>query len=289
MIGTSLSHFNVTDKLGEGGMGEVYRARDTKLGRDVAIKVLPESVSNDPERMARFEREAQVLASLNHANIAAIYGIEEGDGRRALVMELVEGETLAQWIAKGPIPPEQAYQIALQIAQALETAHERGIVHRDLKPANVKITPEGQVKVLDFGLAKALEPEAASGSGPSLLLSLSPTLTQQMTEPGLILGTAAYMSPEQARGGAVDKRSDNWAFGAVLYEMLTARRAFGGETLSDIMATILKEEIDQDALPAKTHSRIRELLSRCLEKDVRNRLQDIGDARIEIERVIGGA
>jgi len=289
MIGTSLSHFNVTDKLGEGGMGEVYRARDTKLGRDVAIKVLPESVSNDPERMARFEREAQVLASLNHANIAAIYGIEEGDGRRALVMELVEGETLAQWIARGPIPPEQAYQIALQITQALETAHERGIVHRDLKPANVKITPEGQVKVLDFGLAKALEPEAASGSGPSLLLSLSPTLTQQMTEPGLILGTAAYMSPEQARGAAVDKRSDNWAFGAVLYEMLTARRAFGGETLSDIMATILKEEIDQDALPAKTHSRIRELLNRCLEKDVRNRLQDIGDARIEIERVIGGA
>ena len=289
MIGTSLSHFNVTAKLGEGGMGEVYQARDTKLGRDVAIKVLPESVSNDPERMARFEREAQVLASLNHANIAGIYGIEEGDGRRALVMELVEGETLAEWIAKGPIPPEQAYQIALQIAQALETAHEKGIVHRDLKPANVKITPAGQVKVLDFGLAKALEPEAASGSGPSILLSLSPTLTQQMTEPGLILGTAAYMSPEQARGGAVDKRSDNWAFGAVLFEMLTAKRAFGGETLSDIMATILKEEIDLEVLPANTHSRIREVLTRCLEKDVRNRLQDIGDARIEIEKVVGGA
>jgi Tol biopolymer transport system component len=177
----------------------------------------------------------------------------------------------------------------LQIAQALETAHEKGIVHRDLKPANVKITPEGQVKVLDFGLAKALEPETASGSGPSLLLSLSPTLTQQMTEPGLILGTAAYMSPEQARGAAVDKRADIWAFGSVLYEMLTAKRAFGGETLSDIMATILKEEVDENALPANTHSRIRELLSRCLEKDVRNRLQDIGDARIEIEKVIGGA
>ena len=226
----AIAHYRITSKLGEGGMGEVWRATDTKLGRDVAIKVLPEAFARDPDRMARFIREAQMLASLNHPNIAAIYGVEE----RALVMELVEGPTLAERIATGPIPLDDALPIAKQIAEALEYAHERSIIHRDLKPANIKTTPEARVKVLDFGLAKALSNEAAAGDPSS-----SPTLTMRATVAGVILGTAAYMSPEQARGIAADKRADIWSFGVVLYEMLTGRHLFRGETVSDTLAAVL--------------------------------------------------
>jgi serine/threonine-protein kinase len=250
-------------------MGEVYRARDTKLKRDVAFKVLPEVFASDTERMARFEREAQVLAALNHPNIAAIYGVEE----RAIVMELVEGETLA-----GPLLIETALDYARQIAVALEAAHEKGIIHRDLKPANVKITPDGMVKVLDFGLAKLSENQPSPSE-----VSNSPTLTISPTRAGFILGTAAYMAPEQARGAAVDKRADIWAFGVVLYEMLAARPAFAGETTSDILAAVLRSEPDWSALPAETPPRIRKLLRRCLERDRKQRLQDIGEARIAID------
>ena len=229
MVGTTISHYKVIEKIGEGGMGEVYRATDTKLNRDVALKVLPEAFASDQQRMARFSREAQVLASLNHPNIASIYGLEESEGKQALVLELVEGETLAERIQKGAIPLEESLKIALQITEALEAAHEKGIIHRDLKPANVKITPESVVKVLDFGLAKALEDKVVPED-----ISQSPTITQMATKAGIILGTAAYMSPEQARGKPVDKRTDIWAFGVVLYEMLTGKMAFrGGGHLAD--------------------------------------------------------
>ena len=225
MIGQTIAHYTITEKLGQGGMGEVYQATDTKLNRDVALKILPESFAGDSHRMGRFHREAQVLASLNHPGIAAIYGVEEEEGRHALVMELVEGEDLSQRISRGPIPLDEALPVALQIAEALEDAHEKGIIHRDLKPANIRITPEGKVKVLDFGLAKALEGE--SSQDPNL--SQSPTLTMAATQMGVILGTAAYMSPEQARGKTVDKRTDIWAFGAVLFEMLAQPGVFPGE------------------------------------------------------------
>ena len=266
-----------------GGMGEVYRATDTNLKRLVAIKVLPDAVATDSERLARFQREAEVLASLNHPNIAAIHGLERTDGQTALVMELVEGPTLADRIAQGPIPLDEALPIAKQIAEALEAAHERGIIHRDLKPANIKVRADGTVKVLDFGLAKAMEPAAGSSPGTSM----SPTITTPaMTQAGMILGTAAYMSPEQAKGRTVDKRSDVWAFGAVLYEMLTARRAFEGDDVSDTLARILMKEPDWTALPAGTPAPLRRLLRRCLEKDRKRRLDSAAAARLEIEEAL---
>ena len=239
MIGQTLSHFKITAKLGEGGMGEVYRAEDTALDRDVAIKFLPEALTEDPERLARFEREAKVLASLNHPNIAGIHQIEKADGRQLLVMELVEGEDLADRMGRGTMPIEDAVDIAGQVAEGLEAAHERGIVHRDLKPANIKLTPDGQVKILDFGLAKAQEATEASPD-----LTRSPTLTAQMTQAGVILGTAAYMSPEQARGQEADPRSDLWALGVVLWEMLAGRQLFAEPTVSDTLAAVLRAEID---------------------------------------------
>jgi serine/threonine protein kinase len=263
-------------------MGEVYRARDSKLNRDVAIKVLPDGFAQDAERVARFQREAQVLASLNHPNIAAIYGLEESGSVLALVMELVEGPTLADRIAAGPIPVDESLSIAKQIAEALEVAHERGIVHRDLKPANVKVTPDDTVKVLDFGLAKVLANET-----PDSDLSHSPTLLKG-TQAGMILGTAAYMSPEQAKGKAVDKRSDIWAFGCVLFEMLTGKQTFGGETLTDTLASVVRAEPEWDMLPATTPGAVHKLLRRCLTKDLRLRLRDIGEARIAIEQIKAG-
>jgi serine/threonine protein kinase len=277
MIGTSLSHYRITEKLGQGGMGEVYRAEDIVLGRQVAIKVLPDVFAADPERMARFEREAKLLASLNHPNIASIYGLEQADGKRFLVLELVEGQTLAGRLHKGPLPIEEALEVCRQIAEGLEAAHEKGVIHRDLKPANVKVTPEGKVKVLDFGLAKAFYEQATPTDA-----SKSPTITDQMTAPGVILGTAAYMSPEQARGKSVDKRADIWAFGCVLFECLTAKRAFQGDTITETVAAILKSEPDWTLLPADTPA-IRSLLQRCLQKDPVRRLRDIGDARIELD------
>jgi len=278
-----ISHYEIHDKLGAGGMGEVYRATDSKLGREVAIKVLPEQFARDTERMARFRREAQVLASLNHPNIASIYGLEEAGGTCALVMELVEGPTLAERIAPGPISLEESLPIARQITEALEYAHEHGIVHRDLKPANVKVTPDGNVKVLDFGLAKALQGDS-SASDPAN----SPTLTAAATQAGVILGTAAYMSPEQARGSTVDRRTDVWSFGVVVYEMLTGKRVFAGESVTDSLAAVLKTDPDWSALPQATPPAIRRLLRSCLERDRRHRLQAIGDARIVIEDALAG-
>jgi len=277
MIGTTLSHYRITEKLGAGGMGVVYRAEDTNLDRQVAIKVLPDIFSGDPERMARFEREAKLLASLNHPNIAAIYGLEQAESKRFLVLELVEGETLAQRIARGPLPLDETLDVCRQVAEGVEAAHEKGVIHRDLKPANMKITPEGKVKVLDFGLAKAFQGETAAADA-----SHSPTLTDQMTRPGTILGTAAYMAPEQAKGKAVDKRVDVWAFGCVLFECLTGKRAFEGETVTETLASILKGEPDWQALPSTSPWRVRDLLHRCLRKDPKERLHDIADARIEI-------
>jgi serine/threonine protein kinase len=278
MIGTTLSHFDISSKLGEGGMGEVYRARDTQLDREVAIKVLPEAFTTDPERLARFEREAKVLASLNHPNISSIYGLEKIDDQQFLVLELIEGETLAERIASGSSTLEESLEIARQVTEGLAAAHERGIVHRDLKPANIKVTPEGQVKILDFGLAKAWEPKAESVD-----LSQSPTLSAQMTAHGVILGTASYMSPEQARGQETDKRTDIWAFGAVLWEMLTGKQLFGGSTVTDVLASILKTEFDWDLLPVDLPRQVTRVLHRCLERDAKDRLHDIADARIEIE------
>ena len=275
--GARLGPYEVVAPLGAGGMGEVYRARDTKLGRDVALKVLPEAFTADSDRLARFEREAKVLASLNHPNIAQIYGLEEADGQKALVLELVDGPTLADRLAQGAIPVDEALPIARQIAEALEAAHEQGIIHRDLKPANVKVKPDGKVKVLDFGLAKAFEPE---GDDPDA--SQSPTLTARATQMGVILGTAAYMAPEQARGKPVDKRADIWAFGAVLYEMLTGQRAFIGEDVSLTLAEVMKSEPAWECLPSATPSGLVRMLRRCLLKDPRERLRDIGEARIQL-------
>ncbi len=278
--GTRLGVYQITAPLGEGGMGQVWRARDTKLNRDVALKVLPDSFAEDADRLARFTREAQTLAALNHPHIAAIYGLEESNGVRALVMELVEGEDLSQRIARGAIPLDEALPIAKQIAEALEAAHEQGIIHRDLKPANIKVRADGTVKVLDFGLAKALDPAAASSPEAMNL----PTITSPaMTQAGMILGTAAYMAPEQARGTAVDKRADVWAFGVVLYEMLTGKRLFTGATVSDTIAAVLTREPDWATLPAGTPVPIRKLLRRCLEKDRKRRLTDAGAARLEID------
>jgi Tol biopolymer transport system component/tRNA A-37 threonylcarbamoyl transferase component Bud32 len=277
--GTKLGPYEILSPLGAGGMGEVYRARDTKLGREVAVKTLPDEFTRDPERLARFEREAKVLASLNHPNIAAIYGLEESGGTRVLVLELVPGETISEKLAAGPMPAEEAFAICRQIAEALESAHESGIIHRDLKPANVKVTPAGKVKVLDFGLAKAFSAEPVTGRD----ISHSPTVTSGGTKQGVILGTAAYMSPEQARGKPVDRRTDIWSFGCVLYEMLAGRKAFEGETVSDVMVSVLTREPDWKALPAGVPQRLRELLRRCLQKDPQRRLHDIADARLEIE------
>jgi serine/threonine-protein kinase len=276
--GSKLGHYETLAPIGAGGMGEVYRAHDTKLNRDVALKVLPAEFASDPERMARFKREAQLLASLNHPNIAAIYGLEECDGMRALIMELAEGPTLADRISHGPIALDEALSIAQQIAEALEAAHEKGIIHRDLKAANIKVTPEGTVKVLDFGLAKALEGETAEADA-----SQSPTLSLAATKAGVILGTAAYMSPEQARGSGVDKRCDIWSFGVVLFEMLTRKKLFAGETISDTLAAVLRADVDWSMLPKDTPASIRTLLRRCLTKDRKQRLQAIGEARIVIE------
>ena len=278
MLGTTISHYKVTEKIGQGGMGEVYRATDTKLNRDVALKILPEQFASDPQRMGRFQREAEVLASLNHSNIGHIYGLEDAGATKALVLELIPGPTLADRIAQGPIPIEETLEIALQIAEGVEAAHEKGVIHRDLKPANIKITPEGQVKILDFGLAKALE-----GEVPASDLSQSPTLTNAATLAGVILGTAAYMSPEQARGKPVDKRADIWAFGAVLYEMLTGRRTFEGEDVTDTLASVLKSDPQWKALSSETPPVLRRLLERCLMRDEQRRLRDIGEARIAIQ------
>ncbi|HYX20899.1 MAG TPA: protein kinase, partial [Thermoanaerobaculia bacterium] len=276
--GSRLGPYEILSPLGAGGMGEVYRARDARLGRDVAIKVLPAAFAADAERLARFRREAQVLASLAHPNVAHIYGVEEADGVDALVLELVEGETLAERIAGGPLPVDESLEIARQIADALEAAHERGIVHRDLKPANVKITPQGKVKVLDFGLAKAI-----SGDPSSPDATQSPTITAAATQAGVVIGTAAYMSPEQARGRTVDKRSDIWAFGAVAYEMLTGRKAFEGETISDTLAAVLRADVDWSALPAETPVATRRVLKRCLDRDLKTRFHDVADARIAMD------
>jgi serine/threonine-protein kinase len=273
----------VSSKLGQGGMGEVWRASDTKLGREVALKVLPEVFAQDPERLARFEREARVLASLSHPNIAGIHGLEEVGGKRFLVMELVEGETLAERIGRGPLGVEEAVRIAKEIAEAVEAAHEKGVVHRDLKPANVKLTPEGKVKVLDFGLAKALIGDPMSGERSTHDLSLSPTLTQAMTGLGVLLGTAAYMSPEQARGKPVDRRADVWAFGCILYEMLSGRRLFSGETATDVIGAVVHKEPELEELGARVPGRIRRLLERCLQKDPTRRLQSIGEARVALQ------
>jgi eukaryotic-like serine/threonine-protein kinase len=287
MIGKTLAHYEITSQLGKGGMGEVYQAKDRKLGRNVAIKVLPEEFAKNADRISRFQREAKLLASLNHTNIAAIHGLEESGGTSFLVLELVEGDTLADRIKAGPIPVEESLKLALQIAEALEAAHENGVIHRDLKPANIKVTPDGKVKVLDFGLAKAFAGEQADVNlSNSPTLTRSPTLSDAATQQGVILGTAAYMSPEQARGKTVDKRADIWAFGCVLYEMLTGRIAFQGEDISEILASVIKADVNLDRLPANIHPRVREALSRCLQKDLNRRYQDIRDARYELEQAL---
>jgi len=288
--GATLGAYRITAQIGVGGMGEVYRASDARLGRDVAIKVLPTEWVADQDRMARFHREAQVLASLNHPHIAAIYGFEESTAAHALVMELVEGATLADRILASPngLPIEEVLTIAQQITEALDYAHERGIVHRDLKPANIKITPDGQVKVLDFGLAKALDRGAAIGDHGSGDRANSPTLSLAATAAGMILGTAAYMAPEQAKGKAVDRRADIWAFGVIVYEMLTGRLAFVGETASETMAFVMTREPEWSALPATTPERLKDVLRRCFVKDPRSRARDIGDLRITIEEIASG-
>ena len=283
--GSRLGPYEITGTLGAGGMGEVYRATDVNLTRQVAIKVLPNTFANDPERLARFEREAKTLAALNHPNIAQIYGFEKANGVSALVMELVEGPTLADRIAQGPIAVDETLPVAKQIAEALEAAHEQGIIHRDLKPANIKLRPDGTVKVLDFGLAKALEPAWSA----NVNATASPTITSpaMMTGVGVLLGTAAYMSPEQARGKPVDKRCDIWAFGCVLYEMLTGRRPFAGEDVTDTIAAVVRAEPEWDALPSQTPAAVRRVLKRCLEKQVRERLPHIGAARLDINEALG--
>ena len=275
--GTSLGPYSVTAKIGEGGMGEVYQATDTKLNRQVALKILPEAFASDPDRLARFQREAQVLASLNHPNIAAIHGLEESEGQRALVLELVEGPTLADRIAQGPIPVDEALPIAKQIAEALEAAHEAGVIHRDLKPANIKVRDDGTVKVLDFGLAKALD------TAPEGDPSQSPTLTAAATQMGVIMGTAAYMSPEQGAGQPTDTRSDIWSLGVVLFEMFTGQRLFTGKTVSHVLAKVLERDVDFGALPTTTPEPCRRLLRRCLEREPKRRLRDLAEAIFHLE------
>lgn len=277
--GTRLGPYEIVAPLGAGGMGEVYRARDPRLDRIVAIKVLPDAFGGDPERLARFEREARLLASLNHPNIAALYGLELDGARRFITMEFVEGESLAQRLRKGAMPVDEAIDVARQVATALEAAHDGGIVHRDLKPGNIMLTPAGVAKVLDFGLAKGV-----AGSASDTSISMSPTMTFATAVDGVILGTAAYMSPEQARGKPVDRRTDIWAFGCVLFECLTGRQTFEGETVSDLIASILKGGIEWAALPAETPQHVRDLLHRCLERDARQRLRDIGEARLMLEQ-----
>jgi eukaryotic-like serine/threonine-protein kinase len=278
--GRRLGPYEINAPLGAGGMGEVYRATDTNLKRQVAIKVLPAAVASDPERLARFQREAEVLAALNHPNIAHIHGLENSDGNIALVMELVEGHTIADRIAQGAIPLDEALPIATQIAEALEAAHERGIIHRDLKPANIKLRSDGTVKVLDFGLAKPFEQTTPVAGGP---VQSTTMLSPAQTRVGVLLGTAAYMSPEQARGKAMDKRTDVWAFGCVLFEMLTGKTPFEGDTLTDTVAAIVKNEPNWRALPPGTPAAVRSLIARCLRKDPAERLHDIADARFQIE------
>ena len=285
MIGKTVGPYQVTAKLGEGGMGEVYRARDAKLNREVALKVLLPAVANDPDRLARFSREAQVLASLNHPNIAHIHGIEESDDVTALVMELVDGEDLAQRIARGALAIDDAPSIAKQIADALEAAHEQGIIHRDLKPANIKVRDDGTVKVLDFGLAK-LGATGATGATRATGAAGAALTSPAMTQAGIILGTGSYMSPEQARGKLVDRRADIWAFGCVLYEMITGTRAFDGDTLTDVLGAIVHKEPDWTRLPADTPAPVKRVLRKCLEKDPRRRLRDIGDARLDLEEPV---
>ena len=280
--GSRLDQYEIVALIGAGGMGEVYRARDPKLNRHVALKILPAAFAADGERLARCRREAHVLASLSHPHIGHIYGLEDSEAIHALVLELIEGQTLADRISQGPIPITGALAIAKQIAEALEFAHEHGVVHRDLKPANVKVTPHGIVKVLDFGLAKG-------GGEVSADLTQSPAVTIGDTRDGVVLGTAAYMSPEQARGQIVAKRTDIWAFGCVFYEMLTGRIAFKGDTASDAIAAILREEPEWAALPPTTPAHVRLLLGRCLEKNSKRRLRDIGDARLELDRPDGGS
>jgi eukaryotic-like serine/threonine-protein kinase len=282
--GTRVGPYEILAAIGAGGMGELYRARDAKLGRDVALKVLPEAFARDAEHLARFQREAKVLASLIHPNIASIYGLEDSGATHALVMELVQGPTLADRIRSGPIPIDETLRIAKQITEALEYAHERGIVHRDLKPANVKLTSDDAVKVLDFGLAKAIE-----GDSESIDIATSPMISRMATLAGVRLGTAAYMSPEQAKGKAVDRRADIWAFGCVLYEMLTGRQTFTGEPVTDTLAAVIRAEPDWSRLPAGTPIRVRMLLQRCLQRDPKQRLQATGDAGISLEEVTAGA
>ncbi|MEX1312487.1 MAG: serine/threonine-protein kinase, partial [Candidatus Sulfomarinibacteraceae bacterium] len=298
MIGKRLSNFEIRARLGEGGMGEVWRAEDSKLGREVALKILPAEFAANPERIARFEREAKVLASLNHPNIAHLYGLETVDSETGsgsspeprasnlqtfLVMELVEGEDLADRIARGPIPIGEALPIALQIAEALEAAHEQGVIHRDLKPANVRLTPERKVKVLDFGLAKALDPT------PDGATEHSQTITSAGTVVGMVLGTAAYMSPEQASGQPTDRRCDIWSFGVILHEMLTGKRLFDGETISHTLADVLRAPIDLASYPDDVPVSVRRLVERCLERDRMRRLRDIGEARIALDDAINGS
>ncbi len=282
VVGKTLGHYEILEPLGKGGMGEVYRAHDPNLKRDVAIKVLPEKLAADPDRLALLEREAHSLAALNHPNVATIHGLEEADDIRFLVLELVEGDTLAERLGAGPLEVEEALGIAQQIAEGLEAAHGNGIIHRDLKPANIKVTPEGRVKVLDFGLAKPTEAEDDGAEG----LTHSPTATVEGTAAGVLLGTAPYMSPEQAKGRVLDKRTDIWAFGCVLFEMLTGRRPFEGENVTDTLAAVLKEEPDWGLLPPDTPPLAGFLLCRCLRKEPNRRLHDIADARIEIEEVL---
>ena len=277
--GTTLGTFEITGLIGAGGMGEVYRATDTKLGREVAIKVLPEVFARDRDRLARFEREAKLLASLDHPNIAAIYDLQQADDVRFLVMQLIEGQTLAERIQPGSIPVDEVLPLFAQIAEAMEAAHEQGIIHRDLKPANIKITPDGKVKVLDFGLAKAFESKAVSTVAETV--SFDPG-SAAVTAEGKVMGTAAYMSPEQAREQQLDKRTDIWSFGCCLYEALTGQRPFAGDTATDLLADILKGEPNWDALPKNMPTRVRDLLWRCLQKDPRRRLRDIGDAWLQI-------
>ncbi len=281
MIGKTIGPYAVQSLLGRGGMGEVYRARDTRLDRDVALKVLPADLASDPDRLGRFEREARLLASLQHQNIASIYGLEEADGQPVLVMELAEGDDLSVRLGAGPLDVDEAERIARQLARGLEYAHERGIIHRDLKPANVKLGPDGRVKILDFGLARALGGPGDSTAGAAAMSAV--TMPPDLTRPGTVLGTAAYMSPEQARGYEVDRRTDIWAFGAILWEMLTGKQLFAGETASDTMAAILREEPDLDQLPERTPPVLIQLIQRCLEKDPQRRLRDIGEVRIALD------